>query len=393
MITKRLLRLALGPSYLEEVDKNEFLKKNEQQVDRLHIAESQILVYVGLSDSKPKGSNSDDTEEQYLPEEGESDQDLGLFNGSSSHPTSGPQRDNLVSQDIGEGDYDDENLSYIPVGLVHLLYMVCPWPATKALAKAQVFTLSGTSSAGVAGYAGLWRNRGLRGLYRGFEYSSLFDVASQLCIQLTRQSVLSIYKLLGKVVSPRDSAYAFAPLDLLVALGIDNIVATLLTYPLFEHSIYHMLDLGPLPVIPLTKMYTLSYFRASAKLIANVCMLKAVEDKVRSALEIYLSDYVKKICSKLGPTDIRKRFRIVPFFADLFSSTLAEILMIPLSQRVYRVIALKYGCSRLELQPSISTIATAVLVQWSVTWIFAKIHEWVCYSTLFNNVDTDDECT
>lgn len=344
MITKRLLRLALGPSYLEETEENPFIKANEAQINRLYKAEGDLLVYVGLS-SKDRPLTQDE-----------------------DSPSGASPRDEHTD---GSPDEESSDAVYYPVATVHLVSTIAQWPSTKLMAKAQTYTSP------VSGYVGLWRNKGLVSLSIDFLWASLHETLVQSQHNIT-------HWLLYHTVFRAMSGSILA-----VPLGLFNLMSPhIFFYPILEHSIYRMLDLeqsGKWPILPLSHMYTLSFYQSNALLIAQSCVWKFVEDNLRTNIEIVLGDQIRRAYTMISSRPISANnplARMVPFFTDLVSSTLAEIGTIPISRLVYRGVALKYGCSLMSLNPSLSTLATAVSVEWALTFAFTKLHEWVSWYTV-----------
>jgi hypothetical protein len=319
MIGLRLLRVALGPSFLDpledEADAQKAAQANKDKGNRLRDAETQMLNYIGLG-ANPHG------EFKYVGGESSEiaeSQSLGL----TGNPKLGPM---------------------LLTGAFHVSHVLLVWNMTRVRSQLQVYravdywsTYSKIRAGSPRGYIGL-------GYVFGYDF--------------VRQAVRSLSRL------------AFGYGSHFVYNWLEEILTWLTAYPLLEKAVTYMLDAGPGP--RLAQMYTLPYFVANWKMVIMFGFWRLVD---RITHGFILSRLRRAVGT---PSSYYSSQFVHSYFLSILSSSLCELGTIPVTTAVYHMIATKYHVAR-PRGANILLLLQAVTVEWLSTWSLVELHQMIMY--------------
>jgi hypothetical protein len=311
MISKRLLRFALGPSFLDPLEEEDSPvaqahESNKARAERIVDAEASILNFIIPSHIRD-GLSSDEKDSEYV-----------------------------------------EPITLITAGF-HMIHSVCHWPVSRIRTKIQTFYVTGYSSTLchdlLISKWTLSRNP-YSGMALSLGVDAIHEVVSQIGISIIEPVVSSEW------------------LSLLVELGLVT-ASWLLTYPLLEKSLSQTLGLeGP----SLREMFSWRYFIANKSLLACIFLWHLCEDLARKNVAAVLAYYVGYDREEYAPRLISR------FFYELASNTLGEIFCIPISTTVFQMLARKYGAGPL-VGCNWTALLQAVAAEWFTTWSLIELHQ------------------
>jgi hypothetical protein len=364
MIVKRILRLALGPSFLDpfppDSEVQQAAQTNREIEGRVLSAETNILNYIGLGMTRKRRI---DRAGQRNFQNGTADSanhtgfDLDMMNGflpGNADEIANNMVNNNTEEvgivDVVDARENDEYRSYEEEYIETMLYTVSVaalglnaalhWPVSTIRCRVQVF---GNNRSPVR-----------------FGYSLYAAVAASVSKDLIKEGVnTAAKKANGSLVAKHKGLqYAFE--------AGEFIVTWLVTYPLLETVVAYTLDLEP---VPLREMFSVAYYRENAGLILEFGLWQLAEELIHLA-------WTNILRTAIGPT----RKLPIPNFPSIFflttcSQLLGELSCIPISTRIYRKIAMKYMVLPTRAL-DLDALMRAVGLEWIVTWGIGQVHGW-----------------
>ncbi|KAA8912375.1 hypothetical protein TRICI_003492 [Trichomonascus ciferrii] len=334
MIVKRLLRFALGPSFLElDTDDDpeaakvrDAYRDNRERAQKVSEAETEILRYIGLGETsgkKLKESQRDGSGEQFERQ--------------------------------GREDHIDSKIFYIPTSF-YLFYLQYHWPVSALRYRLQTFTVP-TDTSYLASFSSFLHPISWNRLYGGLLSSGIHEVSNVL------GDVLTDFMPSGAVRLVFSSAVWY------------------LSYPLLEWSIKQMLGIAgstsPFPPLrEFLNLFSLSYIRSHSYVMFGVSVWWFIQSRVKQLVCVAIRLMAGKMRSE-------KRILLAThFLMEITSGALSDILCIPLSTVVCRDLAHDAGANSV-LPPHSLTLGNwdlvlkASMVEWLVAWITTHLHDFV----------------
>lgn len=317
MIGLRLLRVALGPSFLDPLEEHAeaqlAARTNKEKGARLRDAETQMLNYVGLG-ANPHGDlgGGDEGTESIA----------GI--GTVSNPKAGPT---------------------IITGAFHISQSLLVWNMTRIRAQLQVYTAPGIWQ--LYGSLNPSSPRNYIGLGYVFGYDLVRQVAGSISHVAFGSSLPAGHK------------------------WFEEMFAWVAAYPLLEKAVSYMLGVGSASP-PLPDMYSGSYFMANWKLVLAFAVWRAIDNVVQG----FVSSRLRRV---VGPTSPYYPAQFVRgFFLSVLSNGLCEILTLPITTVVYHMVASKYHMAR-PLEINALALLQAVVMEWFSTWSLVELHQIIMY--------------
>lgn len=344
MIVKRLLRFALGPSFLEIDDEEEedhshpdtettrVRKAHQDNRDRsqqVSEAETDILRYIGLGDS---------TRGKKLQE---------------SHK-------NISSREAGAIATSPENeigldspWFYIPTSF-YFFYFQYHWPVSAVRCRLQTFDVpQGTSY--IASFYSFLHPISWNKLYGGLVSSGVHEVTNTI----------------GGIMS--DTIPNQVPRYLAQSM------IWYISYPLLEWSIKQMIGVAESssllpPLEAFINMFSPDYLTHHKDIISSVMALSFLQSRLKQGAFILI---------RLLVGDMKTDQRILlatHFLMEITSGALTDIFCIPVSTIVYRKVAAAAGAARActAVHPfskgNWNLVVKASIVEWLVAWISTQLH-------------------
>lgn len=335
MIVKRLLRFALGPSFLElDTDEDAEAAKvrdaygdNRERAQKVSEAETEILRYIGLGETSGKKLKETQKEEE------------------------GGEK----VEGQGQEERIDSRIFYIPTSF-YLFYLQYHWPVSALRYRLQTFDVSRDTSY-LASFGSFLHPISWNRLYGGLLSSGLHEVSN----------------VLGDVVTD----FVPSPATRLV-LGS---AVWYLSYPLLEWSIKQMLGIAestsPFPPLRMfLNMFSPNYVRNHSYVMFGVSGWWFIQSRVKQLVCV-------AIRFMSGKMRYEKRTLLAThFLMEITSGALSDILCIPLSTVVCRLLAHNAGASSV-LPPNYLTLGNwdlvlkASMVEWLVAWTTTQLHNFV----------------
>lgn len=350
MIIKRLLRFALGPSFLEADDSSDEVRQaseaNKLSKERIIEAETKVLESLGLGSTNRSARKKNNREWNH---ENELVLDDILHSGID---------ESLDDRDDHYDDNGDDNLGLV-IASGHLMNMLGRWPIATVRRRIQIFQIVGNGRP----FWSIFYNTSLHSftwsrLYPGLPTALLFDLLFQsgnfMCRQVTQRYIGSLnMRILANTV-------VTWPVFLLAA-------------PILELSIYQMLGLVSDPF----RLWPSSYYYYGERLWPLVYLLvwQKIEHRVIHAIRQIMQDLMGTGSrSESTPTSITS------FYCEILSETLGELICLPFSSYMLQLLASSFTGQQMIHRWTMNQtmlLFKCCTVEWLVCWTVQQFEHYL----------------